>query len=86
MQPSPSWRASIIWWMWPSWLRRQIVALKTVGSSPIIHPMKKAPLRGAFFMGWMMGLEESDPPAEQLQPGRLVRPPDFGAENYGSSE
>ena len=48
--------------------------------------MKKAPLRGAFFVGWMMGLEESDPPAEQLQPGRLVRPPDFGAENYGSSE
>ena len=27
--------------MWPSWLRRQIVALKIVGSSPIIHPMKK---------------------------------------------
>ena len=29
-----------IWWIWPSWLRRQIVALKIVGSSPIIHPIK----------------------------------------------
>lgn len=28
-----------IWWIWPSWLRRQIVALKIVGSSPIIHPI-----------------------------------------------
>lgn len=27
-----------IWWIWPSRLRRQIVALKIVGSSPIIHP------------------------------------------------
>ena len=26
------------WWVWPSWLRRQIVALEIVGSSPIIHP------------------------------------------------
>ena len=25
-------------WVWPSWLRRQIVALEIVGSSPIIHP------------------------------------------------
>ena len=40
--PSPSWRAiqqNRIWWIWPSWLRRQIVALKIVGSSPIIHPI-----------------------------------------------
>ena len=29
-----------IWWIWPSRLRRQIVALKIVGSSPIIHPRK----------------------------------------------
>ena len=37
----PSFSANIIWWVWPSWLRRQIVALKIVGSSPIIHPIKK---------------------------------------------
>ena len=36
--------------MWPSWIRRQIVALKIVGSSPIIHPKKYAPLRGAYFL------------------------------------
>ena len=43
---SPSWRAiqqKRIWWIWPSWLRRQIVALKIVGSSPIIHPIKITP-------------------------------------------
>ena len=34
------------WWLWPSWLRRQIVALKIVGSSPISHPIKN-PLRFA---------------------------------------
>ncbi len=28
-----------IWWMWPSWLGRQIVALEVVGSNPIIHPI-----------------------------------------------
>ncbi len=26
------------WWVWPSWLGRQIVALEVVGSSPITHP------------------------------------------------
>ena len=26
------------WWIWPSWLRRQIVVLKIVGSIPTIHP------------------------------------------------
>ena len=30
-----------IWWMWRSWLARQIVALKAVGSNPIIHPILK---------------------------------------------
>ena len=35
------------------------MALKIVGSSPIIHPIKNAPLRGAFFMGWIMGLERA---------------------------
>lgn len=25
--------------MWPSWLGRQIVALKVMGSNPIIHPI-----------------------------------------------
>ena len=42
---------NFIWWIWPSWLRRQIVALKIVGSSPIIHPTKeKHPLAGAFLL------------------------------------
>lgn len=27
------------WWVWPSWLRRQIVALEIEGSSPFTHPM-----------------------------------------------
>ena len=26
------------WWVWPSWLRRQIVALEIEGSSPFTHP------------------------------------------------
>ncbi len=29
---------SITWWVWRSWLARQIVALEAVGSSPTIHP------------------------------------------------
>ena len=28
----------IIWWVWHSWLARQIVALEVVGSNPTIHP------------------------------------------------
>ena len=28
----------IIWWVWRSWLARQIVALEAEGSSPSIHP------------------------------------------------
>ena len=38
-------------WDWRSWLARQVVALKAVGSNPISHPMKKAHLlcRCAFF-------------------------------------
>ena len=51
-----------IWWIWPSWLRRQIVALKIVGSSPIIHPIKnKHPFRVLIFYGirWIMGLERA---------------------------
>ena len=27
------------WWVWRSWLARQIVALEAVGSSPTIHPL-----------------------------------------------
>ena len=27
-----------IWWVWRSWLARQIVALEAVGSNPTIHP------------------------------------------------
>ena len=35
--PSPA--PTQAWWMWPSWLRRQIVVLEIVGSTPIIHPI-----------------------------------------------
>lgn len=41
------------------------MALKIVGSSPIIHPIKnKHPFRVLIFYGirWIMGLEESGPP------------------------
>ena len=40
-----------IWWAWPSWLRRQIVALKIVGSNPIVHPIKKNTHLGVLFYG-----------------------------------
>ena len=42
----------IIWWVWRSWLARQIVALEAVGSSPTIHPNafpRKQCVCGAFF-------------------------------------
>ena len=54
--------ANQIWWVWPSWLRRQIVALKIVGSSPIIHPIKDTRLDTIsslvflFYVGMMPGL------------------------------
>ena len=38
------------WWMQFSWLEHQIVILRVVGSSPIIHPKNKASLRGFFFL------------------------------------
>ena len=31
-----------IWWVWRSWLARQIVALEAKGSSPFIHPIFQA--------------------------------------------
>ena len=31
-----------MWWLWRSWLARQIVALEAVGSNPTSHPTKKA--------------------------------------------
>ena len=31
-----------MWWLWRSWLARQIVALEAVGSSPTSHPTEKA--------------------------------------------
>ncbi len=54
--------SNTIWWVWPSWLRRQIVALKIVGSSPIIHPRKEkvVPFGTAFSFLWVfvdVGLE-----------------------------
>ena len=49
---------NFIWWIWPSWLRRQIVALKIVGSSPIIHPIKQRhPIGMPLFYGMDIGLE-----------------------------
>lgn len=30
---------TLTWWVWPSWLGRQIVALEVVGSTPITHPI-----------------------------------------------
>ena len=41
-----------IWWAWPSWLRRQIVALKIVGSNPIVHPIKITPSIGWCYFFW----------------------------------
>ena len=32
---------NLIRWDWRSWLARQVVALKAVGSNPISHPNKK---------------------------------------------
>ena len=45
--------------MWPSRLRRQIVALKIVGSSPIIHPIKTGGIFGylLFFIWFIRYLE-----------------------------
>ena len=32
-------RQATIWWVWRSWLARQIVALEVKGSNPFIHPI-----------------------------------------------
>ena len=32
-----------IWWVWRSWLARQIVALEALGSSPSTHPIGLSP-------------------------------------------
>ena len=29
----------LLWWVWRSWLARQIVALEAEGSSPFTHPL-----------------------------------------------
>ena len=34
----PPWHIIFIWWVWRSWLARQIVALEAEGSSPSTHP------------------------------------------------
>ena len=39
---------SLIWWVWRSWLARQIVALEVEGSSPSIHPFLYRILSDAF--------------------------------------
>ena len=33
--------SNLLWWVWRSWLARQIVALEAVGSNPTIHPKLK---------------------------------------------
>ena len=35
----------LTWWDWRSWLARQVVALKAVGSNPISHPKQKIRIR-----------------------------------------
>ena len=30
--------SNLLWWVWRSWLARQIVALEAVGSNPTFHP------------------------------------------------
>ena len=30
--------SNLLWWVWRSWLARQIVALEAQGSNPCIHP------------------------------------------------
>ena len=32
-----------LWWVWRSWLARQIVALEALGSSPSTHPIGLSP-------------------------------------------
>ena len=36
-------------WDWRSWLARQVVALKAVGSNPISHPKKPNAIALGFF-------------------------------------
>ncbi len=36
--PTSPVQKNITWWVWRSWLARQIVALEAVGSNPTIHP------------------------------------------------
>lgn len=38
---------SKLWWVWPSWLGRQIVALETKGSNPFTHPFFVPEIRRA---------------------------------------
>jgi hypothetical protein len=36
-------KAIYLWWVWRSWLARQIVALEAGGSSPLTHPIAFIP-------------------------------------------
>ena len=40
-----------IWWVWRSWLARQIVALEAEGSSPSTHPRLVGSIINDSFMG-----------------------------------
>ena len=42
---------NLIWWVWRSWLSRQIVALEAEGSNPSTHPS----LTGNFFLSGFIG-------------------------------
>ena len=56
------WSSSLpgdIWWVWRSWLARQIVVLEIVGSSPITHPffMQTYSLRAVNLMGYRQAVK-----------------------------
>ena len=52
-----------LWWVWRSWLARQIVALEAEGSSPSTHPLlslrQKVNGRGSFMLGYRQAVRHS---------------------------
>ena len=46
----------VVWWVWRSWLARQIVALEAEGSTPFTHPIfsfftMRAVVKNIFYRG-----------------------------------